>query len=94
MKPDIKNYTVEELKAEMTALGEKAFRAKQIYEWIHVKLADSFDEMTNIPAVLRRKLEENYSYTKLRQLRMQESMEDGTRKYLFELPDGNTVETV
>ena len=94
MKPDIKNYTLEELKAEMSALGEKAFRAKQIYEWIHVKLAASFEEMTNIPVALRRKLEENYGFTNLRQLRMQESKEDGTRKYLFELSDGNTVETV
>ena len=48
MKKDIRSYGYTELKKEMEHLGEKAFRAKQVYEWLHVKLADSFDEMTNL----------------------------------------------
>ena len=48
MKKDIRAYTYEQLAAEMEQIGEKIFRAKQIYEWLHVKLADSFEEMTNL----------------------------------------------
>ena len=48
MKKDIRAYGYEELQKEMAAIGEKAFRAKQIYEWLHVKLVDHFDEMTNL----------------------------------------------
>ena len=47
MKKDIRAYGYEELQKEMATIGEKAFRAKQIYEWLHVKLVDHFDEMTN-----------------------------------------------
>lgn len=50
---DIKSLTLEELKAEMERMGEKSFRAKQLYEWMHVKLVRSFDEMTNLPRALR-----------------------------------------
>ena len=53
MKKDIRSYGYTELKKEMEHLGEKAFRAKQVYEWLHVKLADSFDEMTNLSLKLR-----------------------------------------
>ena len=59
-KKDIRSFTFEELKNEMEALGEKAFRAKQIYEWLHVKLVDSFDEMTNVSKSLRDKLNEHF----------------------------------
>ena len=52
-KKDIRSYTFEELKQEMEHLGEKSFRAKQVYEWLHVKLADSFEEMTNLSKALR-----------------------------------------
>ena len=93
-KKDIKSMTLEELKEEMTALGEKPFRAKQIYEWMHVKLAESFEQMTNIPKILQEKCRERYFYTCLKPVRVQESAIDGTKKFLFELPDGKTVESV
>ena len=55
-KKDIRAYTYEQLQEEMKGIGEKAFRGKQIYEWLHVRLADSFDEMTNLSKALREKL--------------------------------------
>lgn len=91
---DIKSLTLSELKSEMESLGEKPFRAKQIYEWMHKKLAADYGEMTNISAALAGKCRERYSYTALKAVRVQESQIDGTRKYLFELSDGNTVESV
>ena len=59
MKKDIRAYTYEELQEELKTQGEKAFRAKQIYEWLHVKNIDNFDEMTNISKALREKLKDN-----------------------------------
>lgn len=91
---DIKSMTIKELKEDMEALGEKGFRAAQIYGWMHQKLARSFDEMTNISASLREKCKERYSYTALQTVRVQESSIDGTKKYLFALSDGNVVESV
>lgn len=85
---------LEELKREMQAAGEKAFRAKQLYEWMHQKLVRDFDEMSNIPKVLREKCREDYSYTALEPVRIQESAADGTKKFLFRLADGNMVESV
>lgn len=93
-KKDIKSMTLEELKSEMSALGEKSFRAKQMYEWMHVKLAEDFGQMTNLSKELREKCQGEYSYTGLKPLRVQESQTDGTKKFLFELSDGNTVESV
>lgn len=93
-RKDIKSFTLTQLKAEMEALGEKPFRARQLYEWMHVKLAEKYEEMTNIPRKLADKCREEYDYTALKTLRVQESRLDGTRKYLFGLPDGNTVESV
>jgi len=93
-KKDIKSMTLEELQAELAARGEKAFRAKQVYEWMHRKLARSFDEMTNLSKPLRESLTEEYEYTALKAVRVQESKLDGTKKYLFELADGNLVESV
>ncbi|MDO5331832.1 MAG: radical SAM protein, partial [Bacillota bacterium] len=83
-----------ELTEEIEKLGEAKFRAKQIYEWIHVKLVKDFDDMSNISAALKAKLNENYSFTKIRAERVQESKIDGTKKFLFELEDGNFVESV
>ena len=93
-KKDVKSLTLTELKEEMEAMGEKSFRAKQLYEWMHNKLVTSYEEMTNIPAALAVKCCERYNYTVLKTVRMQESRIDGTEKYLFELADGNTVESV
>ncbi len=93
-RTDIKSLTLQELVGEMDRRGEKSFRAKQIYQWIHAKLAEDFDEMTNLPRELRERLKEEYDYTVLRPLRVQESKLDGTKKFLFALPDQNVVESV
>ena len=91
---DIKSMTLTELKEDMVRLGEKSFRAGQLYNWMHQKLARGFDEMTNLSAALREKCKEQYSYTALQMIQVQESAIDGTRKYLFALADGNVVESV
>ena len=59
-KKDIASYSFEELQEEMLAIGEKGFRSRQIYSWIHEKLVDDFEEMTNLPKTLRQKLEAAY----------------------------------
>jgi len=91
---DIKSMTLEEVKALIVAMGEKPFRAKQLYEWMHVKLARNYNEMTNLSKSLRERLHENYAYTSLREVMVQKSKFDGTKKYLFALADGNCVESV
>lgn len=88
---DIKSMNMEELKALMTALGDKPFRAKQIYSWLHERLVTSYDEMTNIPKSLKEKLKD-YPITALEMVDVQISKIDGTRKYLFRLNDGNVIE--
>lgn len=93
-KPDLKALTLEELEEQMNRIGEKSFRAKQIYDWMHVKLVTGLDEMTNLSVKTRELLREQFTFTVLKQVRLQVSAEDGTRKYLFELPDGNVVESV
>lgn len=90
---DIKSMNMEELKALMTALGDKPFRAKQIYSWLHERLVTSYDEMTNIPKSLKEKLK-GYPITALEMVDVQISKIDGTRKYLFRLNDGNVIESV
>ena len=74
--------------------GEKAFRAKQVYQWLHVKQVDTFDEMTNLSKAFREKLEQLCYITDLHQEAVQISKIDGTRKYLFLLEDGNVIESV
>ena len=91
---DIKSMTLTELKEDMAELSEKSFRAGQLYDWMHKKLARGFDEMTNLPSTLREKCKERYTYTALQAVQVQESKIDGTRKYLFALSDGNVVESV
>ena len=93
-KKDIKSMTLEEVTAEMTALGEKSFRAKQLYDWLHVKLAESFDDMSTLSKDLRQKLKDHYSLTALQVAGERISAIDGTRKYLFRLEDGNVIESV
>ena len=93
-KKDICSYTYEELAEEMRAAGEKAFRAKQIYQWLHVKLADSFEEMTNLSRALREKLDKEYQIARVELVERQISKADPTEKFLFELEDGNMVESV
>ncbi len=93
-KKDIKSMTFQELAEELEQMGEKKFRASQIYDWMHVKLARDFSEMTNLSGALREKLAEKYEYTSLKAVRVQESKIDGTKKFLFQLFDGNVVESV
>ena len=94
MGTDIKSMTLEELKTEMERMGEKSFRAAQLYDWMHCKLASGYDDMTNIPLSLRNKLESEYPYVSLTPVEVQESRLDGTKKFLFALSDGNVVESV
>lgn len=93
-KADIKSMTLNELEEFLTGLGEKPFRAKQIYDWLHVKLAAQFEDMTSISKALCKTLKENASLTCLRVVDEKISAIDGTRKYLFALEDGNVIESV
>ena len=93
-KIDIKSFNLEELTAVIVENGEKAFRAKQVYQWLHVKQVDAFDEMTNLSKAFREKLEQLCYITDLHQEAVQISKIDGTRKYLFLLEDGNVIESV
>ena len=90
---DIRAMLPDELAAELKTLGEPAYRAKQIFQWLS-RGAASFDDMTNLSKALREKLKEHFSIVSLKMLRKQVSAQDGTIKYLWELPDGNAVETV
>ena len=90
---NIKDYNLPELKKELENMGEKPFRAEQIFKWIFQEKVKSFDEMTNISLELREKLKQNYTICNFEILRKQES-KDGTIKYLFDVLDGNAIETV
>lgn len=93
-KIDIKSLNYDELADYIVSIGEKKFRAAQLYSWMHEKLACSYDEMTNISEKLKKVLKENTLYTCLEPVRVQESQIDGTKKYLFRLYDGNLIESV
>ena len=90
---NIKSMTQAEIAQLLKNLGQPAFRAKQVYTWLH-KGVRSYDEMTNLPKALRDKLAEEYPFHPPVVIRKQESQKDGTIKYLWELHDGNCVETV
>lgn len=90
---NLKDLTFEELKDFVVSIGEKPFRAKQIFSWLH-KPVKSFDEMTDLSLSLRKKLAEVSYVSTLRIVKKLESKIDGTKKYLFELGDGNRVESV
>ena len=90
---DLKSMLPEELERYLKTLGEPKFRAKQIFTWMHRGAVD-FDEMSNIPKSLRDKLSQDAYINRLKLLRKQVSKVDGTAKYLWELRDGNAVETV
>ena len=92
--PDIRSLSMAELEELLLSMGEKKFRAKQIYEWLHVKKAVSFSEMTNLSNALRRKLQEQTHLVSLKKVEELVSALDGTRKYLFELDDHNVIESV
>lgn len=93
MTGNLKSMTMPELAAVLKALGQPAFRTKQVFTWLH-KGARSYDEMSNLPQSLRQHLAEEYPICPPRVARKQESARDGTIKYLWKLSDGNCVETV
>ncbi len=93
-KIDIKSMNLAELTEFVASIGEKAFRAKQLYQWLHVKQVYAFADMTNLSKAFREKLDEVSFITDLKQEQVQISQIDGTRKYLFLLEDGNVIESV
>ena len=93
-KLDLKSLTLEELTEAIRQMGDKPFRAKQIYQWLHQKLVTDFDEMSNLSKPLREKLKEQFTLTALYPADVKISQIDGTRKYLFRLEDGNVIESV
>ena len=93
MSEDIRSYTLEELTAALKEMGEPAFRGKQVFSWLH-RGVRSFEEMSDISKPLREKLGERYRVKGLTVARKQVSQADGTIKYLWELSDGNCIETV
>ncbi len=93
-KIDIKSMTLPELQADFAARGYEKFRAKQIYQWLHVKNVNSFNEMTNISANLKQELSNIFYITSLNIVKRLVSKLDNTVKYLYELPDGSHVESV
>ena len=94
MKKDICSLDFGELAEEIAGIGEPSFRSRQIFEWLHVKLVDSFDEMTNLSKKLRERLDSEYEIPVLRTADHQISKVDPTEKFLFELADGNMIESV
>ena len=90
---NIKDYNLEELKQEFISIGEKPFRAEQVFKWLYIDNVSSFDEMTNLSLDLREKLKQNYSLYRFNIIKKQVAS-DGTIKYLFDVLDGNAIETV
>ncbi len=93
-KKDIVSYDYTQLQEEVAAMGEPSYRAGQIYQWLHEKLTDDFDQMTNLPKTLRSRLKESYEICQMEPAAHQVSKKDGTEKFLFELDDGNQIESV
>ncbi len=91
---DMKSFTLEEMQEELKLIGEKAFRSKQIYEWLHKKGCQSFEEMSNLSKSLREKLTEHYEIVNVEMLERQQSKEDNTNKFLFRLHDDYVIESV
>ena len=94
MSKDIKSFSLAELKDELASLGEKSFKATQIYAWLHKRGAESFDEMTDLSKDLREKLKNNYDIYTCSIEKKLVSVYDNTVKYLFRLHDGELIESV
>ena len=90
---NIKDYHLDALKEEIKQMGEKPYRAEQIFQWLYVEKVKSFDDMTNLSLALREKLKQHYTICNFQILKKQES-KDGTKKYLLDVLDGNAIETV
>ncbi len=91
---DIKSLNIDELTEAVVAAGEKKFRAKQIYGWIHQKLVRTPDEMTNVSAACKEKILREHPFYGVTEVERYESKIDGTMKFLFALHDGNMIESV
>jgi 23S rRNA (adenine2503-C2)-methyltransferase len=92
-KKDILNFGFEELCSELKKIGESSYRASQIFNWLYVRGAMSFDEMTNLSKSLREKLKEYYAFPVFK-LREQYKSNDGVEKFVFQLYDSSCIETV
>ncbi|MFE7061946.1 23S rRNA (adenine(2503)-C(2))-methyltransferase RlmN [Sutcliffiella sp. NPDC057660] len=92
-KPSIYSLQLQELEAWLVSNGEKKFRTKQIFEWLYKKRVTSFEDMSNLSKELREKLEQHFTLTTLKTI-VQQTSSDGTMKFLFELHDGYSIETV
>ena len=90
---NIKDFDLPDLEEEFIKLGEKKYRAGQVFQWLYVEKVKSFDEMTNLSLELREKLKQNYEICNYNIITKLES-KDGTKKYLFDILDGNSIETV
>ena len=90
---DLKDFEYDELIEYLTSVGEKKFRAEQIFSWLH-KGVESYDEMTNLSKATRENLKKKRMFQRLKSEKKYVSKIDGTVKYLFELPDGNCIESV
>lgn len=93
-KQDIRSLNYEDMQKWIVSIGEKAFRGKQIYEWLHQRQAEEFEEMSNLPKALREKLSKEFRIGKTEAVEKLESKIDGTCKFLFRLEDGNVIESV
>ncbi|MBR1876414.1 MAG: 23S rRNA (adenine(2503)-C(2))-methyltransferase RlmN [Lachnospiraceae bacterium] len=91
---DIRGLTKEELREALAIYGQKPYRAGQVFTWLHKRYVSSFDDMTDISKDLRNRLKEDYYIYRLREADVQTSHKDGTKKFLFELQDGNLIESV
>lgn len=93
-KKDLRSIKYEDMVSLITSLNEKKFRADQIYDWLHTKCVDSYDEMKNVPSSLKNMLAREYEIYTVKVVEVLKSKFDGTRKYLFSLSDGNIIESV
>ncbi len=93
-KTDIRSLSFSELEHLILEMGERPFRAGQIYGWLHQKTVTDFEQMGNLPKQLRKRLSESCNLTVLKPVQVKVSSIDKTRKYLFQLADGNVIESV
>ncbi|WP_427338552.1 23S rRNA (adenine(2503)-C(2))-methyltransferase RlmN [Caloranaerobacter sp. DY30410] len=93
-KKDLKSLTLDELKNLFKSIGEKSFRGEQAFRWIHQRMINSIDDITEFSKTLKDKLNNEYKITKLRIVKRFDSKIDETKKYLFLLEDGNIIESV
>ena len=93
-KKDLKSFSLAELTEEFLSLGEKKFRASQVFDWLHKRAVTDFSQMTNLSAAMREKLSQNYTIVSLREVRRLASAQDETIKFLFALPDDKVIESV